>query len=492
MIEVKKFRAATTRAALEQIKLELGENAFVLETKKVKTRTFFGLKSTPEIEITATASAFNEKPAAKTQKTEGILNLREESIASPINSSKVSEFKKVMTNTFSGKPDFLSIRENPEYQMKGNSLRKEIEPVEISTEMPRIVHPRKEAIKVVTAEQKSASCGTAEKINPTLSSHDFELLRAELRELKFSFGAFSAKQRQRSLENELSGRNPTESSDTEFDQACIELSQTGVCLKLAHIELTENGISAKLARKIVSGVIPEFKAGQIGEEELAEVALERFISKFVKFETEPLKLDSKAIMAFVGPTGVGKTTTIAKIAARVSLQQNRRVELVTLDTYRISAVEQLKTYAEIIGAGFHTVRSIVELDFLIRGFPENTVVLIDTMGRSPHDLAGQYELSEYLRLNENITKCLALQANTHPADAETILKKFEMFGADCLVLTKLDETSQPSRLLETITESSLPMAYLCTGQRVPEDMLSATPKSLISRIYGEKQVSFKK
>jgi flagellar biosynthesis protein FlhF len=206
----------------------------------------------------------------------------------------------------------------------------------------------------------------------------------------------------------------------------------------------------------------------------------------VKFAADPLKKENPSIMAVIGATGVGKTTTIAKLAARVALHENRRVELITLDTYRIAAVEQLKIYAEIIGAGCHVVRSTLELDALLRRLPQDATVLIDTAGRSPHDLADQYELCDYLQRRKDIRKCLTVQATTNPLDGIAAIRKFEMYGADCLAITKMDETTRPGAMLELAAESNLPLVYFGTGQRVPEDLQIAAPETFTARIFGEK------
>jgi flagellar biosynthesis protein FlhF len=186
----------------------------------------------------------------------------------------------------------------------------------------------------------------------------------------------------------------------------------------------------------------------------------------------------------IGATGVGKTTTLAKLAASLSLIEHRRVELVTVDTYRIAAVEQLRTYAEIIGAGCHVVRSVYELDEVLRRLSPDATVLIDTTGRNPHDLADQHELSGYLHQHAEIRKCLAIQATTHPLDASASIKKYEMYGADCLAVTKMDETMRPGSLIQTIAESGLPLAYICAGQRVPEDLQIGCVESLTNQILG--------
>jgi flagellar biosynthesis protein FlhF len=120
----------------------------------------------------------------------------------------------------------------------------------------------------------------------------------------------------------------------------------------------------------------------------------------------------------------------------------------------------------------------------LRRLPADVTVLIDTTGRSPHDLADQYELSEYLRHRDDIRKCLAVQATVHPIDSAAAIKKFEMYGADCLALTKIDETMRPGATVELVAGSSLPLAFLCTGQRVPEDLHIASAESFTNRILG--------
>lgn len=464
MMEVKKYRAATTRAALEQIKQELGEDAFVLETKRVKSRSLFGLKSHQQIEISAAAPSY----AAKSQPEVSKLNLTDDTSATP-NS---------LANTKKSADQFEKINALLNFSAKH-------EGIELSPDAPKVVHPKRETAKSLSANQKNSSTvaagtsststvSTGEKSAATISNREFELLRAELREVKFSLGAFTARKKIQPLQTDAEAERFLQVFDAPFYEA--------------YIDLTETGISGNLARRMIADIIPHFEAGFVKADQIPQVALQNFLATSVKFESDSLtQTDSKA-MAFIGATGVGKTTTIAKLAARFALHENRRVELVTLDTYRIAAVDQLRTYAEIIGAGCHVVRTVLDLDVLLRRLPPEATVLIDTAGRSPHDLADQYELSEYLRLNQNIRKCLAIQATTHCFDAAAVMKKFQMYGADCLVLTKLDETSYPGALIETISESSLPMIYLCNGQRVPEDLQTATAENLVSRLLGDKKI----
>jgi flagellar biosynthesis protein FlhF len=251
----------------------------------------------------------------------------------------------------------------------------------------------------------------------------------------------------------------------------------------AYNELTETGLSNELARKVVTAIIPQYRDGKIEADHLARTALFKAFSSLVKFERNPLLGDEPTTIALIGATGVGKTTTVAKLASRVALQERRRVELVTLDTYRIAAVEQLKTYAEIIGAGCHVVRSVFELDAVLRRLPPDASVLIDTTGKSPHDLADQHEVADYLRKRREIRKCLVTQATAHPIDSFAAVRKFEMYGADCLALTKMDETMRPGAMVELAAQSALPLIYMCMGQRVPEDLQEATPQNFIAHVF---------
>lgn len=510
-MQVKKYRAATTREALEQIKNDLGQDAFVLETKQVKKSGFLGLgRSAIEIEISAAPSPLSSRqqkseaqntapkvtrssaaapstlfltddtpatPAILTaQKTAGeelLEILAARNIAAPPSKADTPKTAQAETIDAAGSEQPYTL----ESIFAGRAVG--FEPAEISSEAPQLVHPKREKAPAVAVAEElftsasasasaTAAASTAASTAVTVDTRELEFLRAELQEVKFALGKIAfrtnAAEYQKDTNHEFLGGN----YESPFHEAYIELATLGV--------------PSELAKNIVLEIIPDFRGSISSEKDIARLALTSALSSRLTFAIDPLQHDGERALAFVGPTGVGKTTTIAKLAARVALQQNRRVELVALDTYRIGAVEQLRTYAEIIGAGCHTVRSVLELDALLRRLPADATVLIDSTGKSPHDLADQYALAEYLRHNDEIKKCLVLQANTHPVDAASAIRKFGLFGPDYLAITKFDETERPGALLEVASESSLPLAYLCMGQRVPEDLQEATLGNLVSRI----------
>ncbi|MEP7075430.1 MAG: flagellar biosynthesis protein FlhF [Acidobacteriota bacterium] len=470
MMNLKKYRATTTRDALELVKQDLGEDAFVVETKQVRTRGFLGLRSSTQIEVSAALSPVSEKIASKKAAKKGfpahgILNLRDDSPALPSSTDPKRDSLMAALNARADSSDQF------EKAIIDEFARPRIQSVEVSSLAPRIVHPRQ---AVVAAEINSDTTLDPQVagVNPiagNVNSREIELLRAEMRDVKFSLDAFAKQQR---------STNPAK---TDFELP--EFSEIAdPPFYDVFLQLTGKGVSGEIASQFVSEIIQPYKAEPMLRERLLNETLLRGISSRLCFQPDVLAQDGPSIVAVVGATGVGKTTTIAKLAARVALYEHRRVELVTLDTYRIAAVEQLKTYAEIIGAGCHVVRSVFELDAIIRRLPSDATILVDTTGRSPFDLVDQFELSDYLRQRPEIRKCLVIQATINSIDSSAAIKKFGVYGVDCVAVTKLDETLRPGSVIDAITENGLPLAYLCTGQRVPEDLQVATADSLTERI----------
>lgn len=488
MLNVKKYRATTTREALEMIKQELGADAFVLDTKKVRTGGFLGFRSKGQVEVSAAAPALSADGQSKDRPKRGIpspaiLNLTDDTPAAPpqIPTQTIEGTygrKEMMISALSARAassqDFETASSSVAKAIdKATTLKANtaIETVEISHEAPRLVHPRKETSRIAQGDLGLEPVNDQAQTPAASSSREFDLLRAELREVKFSLGAFANRQNTSTWEEDIDLNIFGEVFDAPLHSVYLELIATGM--------------TADFARKCVGGIMAEYKQNPQDTKNLTRTALLRVISSLIRFQADPLKGAEAATMAVIGATGVGKTTTVAKLAARMALYEQRRVELVTLDTYRIAAVEQLKTYAEIIGAGCHVVRSVLELDAVLRRMPADATVLIDTTGRNPHDLADQYELSDYLLQRKNIRKCLAVQATTHPIDASAAIKKFEMYGADCLALTKVDETMRLGSTIELIAENNLPLAFLCTGQRVPEDLQDANAQTYTDRVLGK-------
>lgn len=201
-----------------------------------------------------------------------------------------------------------------------------------------------------------------------------------------------------------------------------------------------------------------------------------------------LSSGSPKIAAFVGPTGVGKTTTVAKLAAHYALSEKRRVALVSIDTYRIAAIEQLKVYATIMNLPFKAVSSGEELGKTLNGFADMDLILIDTAGRSQ-----QHHINEVKQLLSQaypIETYLVMSVTYKENNLAAISHQFEHLPVDRLIFTKLDESCTYGTLFNQLSGTEKPLAYLTTGQKVPEDIEVATQERIVSLLLGETAVHY--
>jgi flagellar biosynthesis protein FlhF len=190
------------------------------------------------------------------------------------------------------------------------------------------------------------------------------------------------------------------------------------------------------------------------------------------------------VVALVGPTGVGKTTTLAKLAAHLALGQGRRVALITADTYRIAAVEQLRTYSDIIGVPLEVVYDPAEVRGALAAHSDKDLILVDTAGRSPKNQAHMSELKTYLDVLEPSETYLVLSLTSGYRDATTIVDHYLPMGFDHFLFTKWDEAAAPGLMYSLVHKYKRPLSYVTTGQNVPDDMEIANPETITRAILG--------
>ncbi len=211
----------------------------------------------------------------------------------------------------------------------------------------------------------------------------------------------------------------------------------------------------------------------------AKSTLMKFLNENVNF-SEGIKLNRHGvrIVSLLGTTGVGKTTTLAKIAAKFVLEQGITAALITADTYRISAVEQLRTYSDILGLPLEIVYSPNELSKAINKHRNRDLILIDTAGRSQHNDYQMKELQEFLAANQRIEKHLVLSTTTKISDAKDIIEKFSVCEPEKIIFTKTDETASVGLILNLLYKQKLPLSYVTNGQSVPDDITPANAEIL--------------
>lgn len=199
-----------------------------------------------------------------------------------------------------------------------------------------------------------------------------------------------------------------------------------------------------------------------------------------------MDINSKKVMIFVGPTGVGKTTTLAKLAALYSLSKNKKVAFITSDTYRIAAVEQLRTFSEIIGIPISVIYSPLEFVDAIERYKNKDIIMVDTAGRSHKDKYQLMELKPLLNTDIDSQVYLVISATTKMADCREIIKSYNFLQDYKLLFTKIDETSSTGILLNAAYITKKPLSYVTIGQNVPDDIEIADINKIIYSLLGER------
>ena len=284
---------------------------------------------------------------------------------------------------------------------------------------------------------------------------------------------------------------PPEKGDAERQQETIEALQNELLQMKAMLvqvvskeKAPEDEMSLQQALKqqdvepdIIEDVVLQLPAETILADKDTPLALEG-LTKYLADNMQmadglELKSRKRKIAALLGPTGVGKTTTLAKIAAQCVLEKGISTAFITADTYRISAVEQLKTYADILGLPIAIVYTPDELKEAIQKCRQKQLILIDTAGRSQHNRRQMAELKDFLAVNPNIEKYLVLSATTKNEDAKDIVDKFSVCKPDKVIFTKTDETKSLGIILNILRKKDMRLSYLTNGQSVPDDIVSA-------------------
>ena len=240
--------------------------------------------------------------------------------------------------------------------------------------------------------------------------------------------------------------------------------------------LAEAEVPEPIAYSLLARISPEMP------EPLARNVLRGLVRDTFSTTTfgEPKNGEPK-VLALVGPTGVGKTTTIAKIAAAYALSGKRRVGLVAMDTYRIAAVEQLRTYGEIMDVPVRVAHGRKDIEQALQSLSGCELIFIDTAGRSQKN---REQVQEMERVFQGVA-CephLVVSATTKPRDLQEIAREFSATRFRSLVVTKLDETNTLGPLLGLVAQTGLPVSYVATGQRVPEDIEPADADRLAARV----------
>ncbi len=440
---VKKFEAENMAAALKQVKQTLGSEALILSTRTLGKKGL-GVLGKQVIEVTAAI----ESPAMKSGMRKAVPNTEAKSAV--LGKMPVTYGRQVETledEQVSLSKAATGKKREKKGQVKSNPLEDEVR-----------------------------------QLRSQLEAQNVNQLQAEINQLKELMQQLSQAQ--------LEGRDgvaatpvpqPMQNHQEDRPKPTTQPAQLKTSPEKALEDLlelmVERGIDREAAATIARFAAPQMKERQRQEPDQCRDFLTATIASLVQ-TTGPLWKpgDPQKRISLVGATGVGKTTTIAKLAADAITQGGARVALVTIDTYRIAAAEQLKVYGEIMGLPVEVVLSPEQLQEAFRRHRDKDLILIDTAGRSPRDQIQIDELNQFLGKGSKVENCLVLAAPTEERLQRKTLEAFSPLPLSRLIFTKLDETDRCGTLINVPIQSNLPLAYLTNGQQVPEDLLQAEPR----------------
>ncbi len=456
-MQIKVFKAGSMKDALAAMKAELGPNAVILHSKKYRESGLLGFRSKEVVEITAAldedtpASESAPKPASapppppkpnmSPTMANALLSRYKSTTPAPKAAQTESNFKNVFDN--------------------------ETAPVEIESQSDA---------EILQDEPKNPTKTAASKIDKSEPKPKSESLRMPTEDES------PEQAKIRRLEGELAQMKAmlAEVLGKESAKGGISLHEALKMQEVSEEILTEMASNAGAGDTLVDC-----------QSSAAKWTLSTYINEHLKF-SDGIKLNRHGvrIVALLGTTGVGKTTTLAKIAARFVLDSNSSLALITADTYRISAVEQLKTYSDILGLPLEVVYTPQELANAIEQYKNKDLILIDTAGRSQHNDFQMKELVDFLAVNPRIEKHLVLSSTTKLTDAQEILKRFSAVAPEKIIITKIDETGSLGMVLNLLRNENMSISYVTTGQSVPDDIEVASA-DVLTNIFIRKAAGLK-
>lgn len=478
------------KEAMEQVKLELGVDAVILHTKKYREGGILGIHAREVVEVTAAIEDEDEKrQKSRQEKTAAQGAVSATSTTSP---------------TSGGHLDIVSPAGSPiipppsvlgQYKTNGTETGVRLASGEMPIAPPAFPQPSVSAAPtgvdfglaragqvapgyatapVTPPQQAAPAMPAAPNTAPPLEENTY------FEEEPMTVTETSSpedREKIKKLEDELTQMKTLLAQVMSKDQPVDKVTMQ----EALHRQEVDDAIIADLA-----GAVPAGDTMLDCLDDRARESLAGYLGEVMNF-SEGIKLNKHGvrIVALIGATGVGKTTTLAKIAARFVLENNIRAALITADTYRISAVEQLKTYSDIIGLPLEIVYSPDELKVAIHKHRDKDLILIDTAGRSQHNEYQMQELQEFLAAAPHIEKHLVMSATTKNRDAADILEKFSVCDPDRVIFTKTDETSSVGLILNCLKDKKIALSFLTNGQSVPDDIVPATPEKLAALLLRE-------
>ncbi|WP_026494490.1 flagellar biosynthesis protein FlhF [Butyrivibrio sp. WCD3002] len=431
---IKKYTGKTESEATEIAKKELGENIVIMNVRPVKKSGFFAIFAPPRIEVTV---ALEDEPSKVTRPVRPN-NVQPQKVARPDTANNATMAEKLLKAQESG----------------------EIPPLKVGTPSP-VTPVSKPQDRYQPGPQKT----TSEPVNEDNSAIEEKL---------------------DSLHNLLE-KNLRNEKEEDREESNTVSEETITFVKVLYNTLIENEVDEIYVNQLTDEVEKVSKPNIPMDYVLANV-YQKMVLKFgAADKIKPPSSDGPIAEIFIGPTGVGKTTTIAKLASELRINQKKKVALLTVDTYRIAAADQLRTYATIMEIPFRVIYSVDEIKQAAEDFKDYDYIMVDTAGHSLHNEEQKQNMVGFIKALEELVDTenyLVLSATTKYRDLMEIADGYSQLVRYKLIFTKMDETSSAGNLYNIHMHTGAPMSYITNGQNVPSDIAVFDAQRSVKSLLG--------
>jgi flagellar biosynthesis protein FlhF len=425
-MQVKRFQAPSMQEAIQRVKEELGPEAVILKSEVIPRGGVFGLAKKDMVEVVAAVEVPAPEPLP------------------------------AQTSSGGGRLGYFSTPSGSAPETRGQAFAR-ILTDQIGNAKPV---PGKKTSKSPPSKPAASPAGPSAKPGVHETPRAIESLQSQMDDLRNA-----VKQMAKRID-------PSELNMREFADLPAPLAH-------AMMSMVENGVEGHIARSLIEKVASSLSVDHFHDKTVLHETLVQETAKLFHVAGPITCVKGKArVIALVGPTGAGKTTTLAKLAANSKFEFNKRVALISADTYRMSAIEHLNAFAGIAQLPIIAVYSPSELKTALDAYKDKDLIFIDTAGRNSKDAKHIAELKQFMVAARPDEIHLVLSANMKNMDLLDTIRRFRELPFNRIVFAKLDETGSPGGLLTVAAEADCPLSYVTTGQTIPDDIELANPERL--------------